>query len=68
MLLIVLLGKCFFEHLKSEKFPSPVISVFKKDLLNIKQICFYYNVNEINLTNSSTLERLCKILFVFIYQ
>ena len=64
MLLIVLLGKCFFEHLKSEKFPSPVISVFKKDLLNIKQICFYYNVNEVNLTDLSTLESLCKILFV----
>ena len=51
MILIGLLGKCFFEQLESEKFPSPVISFFKKELSNIKQICFYYNVNEVNLTN-----------------
>ena len=66
MILIGLLGKCFFEHLKSEKFPSSVISVFKKELLNIKQIRFYYNVNEVCLTDLSTLESLCKSLYFYL--
>ena len=68
MILIGLLQKHFFENLKSEKFPSHVISVRKQDLLNIKQIDFFYEANEVNLTGLSTiylskLESLGKILY-----
>ena len=66
MILIGLLQKCFFENLKSEKFPSHVIEVRKQDLLNIKQIGCNYHVSEVNLNDSSlidfsNLEFLCKI-------
>lgn len=70
MVLIGLLQKYFFDNLKSEKFPSHVIEVRKKDLLNIKQISLFYSVDELNLTDSSSIdlsniERLSKIFFYF---
>ena len=56
MILIGLFDKLFFENLNSEKFPSPVISVRKRDLLSIKQIYFYYYVKCFNLTDSSSID------------
>ena len=54
MILIGLLQKHFFENLRSEKFPSHVISVRKQDLLDIRYISLSYNVFGVNLTNKST--------------
>lgn len=56
MVLISLLQKYFFENLKYEKFPSHVIRVCKQDILNIKHIKFYYNINEVNLTDSLSID------------
>ena len=65
MVLIGLLQNCFFENLKTEKFPSRLINVCKQDLLNIQRIDFRYNLIEVNLTASielSNLEILCEHL------
>jgi len=56
MVLIVLLQKYFFENLQTEKYPSHVIRVCKQDTLNIKQINFLYEVNRVNLTDSSSID------------
>ena len=65
MVLIFLLHKSLFEYLITEKFPSNLIRVNKKDISKTKETWFINDVNGINLPNSlidlSKLERLCKL-------
>ena len=56
MVLIGLLQKNLIENLQTEKYPSHVIRVCKQDALNIKQIKFPYNINGVNLTDSSSID------------
>lgn len=51
-----LFDRFFFENLNSEKFPSPVISVRKQDLLAIQHISFHYEIDEFYLTKSSKID------------
>ena len=58
MVLIGLVQNCFFENLKTKKFPSLVINVRKQDLMKIRQIDFLYKLIEVNLTASKELSNL----------
>lgn len=51
-----LFDKFFFENLNSQKFPSQVISVRKKDLFAIQHISFHYEIYEFYLTKSSKID------------
>ena len=51
MVLIGLLYKSFIENLSN--FPSHIIRVCKKDVLNIESIDFKYDLSGVELTNST---------------
>ena len=53
MVLISLLQRHFWLNLTDEKYPSHVIFVSKRDILNIKQINVPYFMSGIKLTCSS---------------
>ena len=62
MVLIFLLYKSLFEYLITEKFPSNLIRVSKKDIAKSNEIWFTNDVSGINLPSSLIgLERLCKL-------
>ena len=69
MVLILLLYKSFFDHLKTNKFPSHVIQVSKQDSVDIEKICLFYDVDVVNFNGSlidlSNLEHLCKLLILY---
>ena len=70
MVLIGLVQKYFLENLKTQKFPSYVITVRKEDLLDVKELFFNYDVIGVNLNaesiNLCNLERLSKISFIYL--
>lgn len=62
MIQIFLLHKSLFEYLITEKFPSNLIRVSKKDIAKSNEIWFTNDVSGINLPSSLIgLERLCKL-------
>lgn len=68
MVLIGLLQKRFFANLKTQKYPSHVMTVRKEDVSNIKEIICGY-LNGVNLTSTtidlSKLQFLSKLSFIF---
>ena len=67
MVLIGLLQKHFFDNLKTEKFPSHVITVRKHDILDVKEITCYH-LHGVNLSSTtidlSNLQSLCKLFYI----
>lgn len=67
MVLIGLLYKLSCNNLKSNKFPSHVIHVFKQDVSKIKRIQVEYKISAVKLNSSSIdlskLKQLCKFYY-----
>ena len=67
MVLIGLVQKQFFDNLKTEQFPSHVIIVRKRDVLNIQEIACNFHLSGVNLTarsiDLSNLEILSKLYY-----
>ena len=67
MVLIGLLQKQFFDNLKTQKFPSHVMTVRKEYVLKIQEIIFDY-LYGVNLTSTtidlSKLEKLSKFTYI----
>ena len=67
MVLIGLVQKQFFDNLKTEQFPSHVIIVRKRDVLNIQEINCNFHLSGVNLISRSidlsNLEILSKLYY-----
>ena len=69
IILIELVRKKFFKNLITKKFPSHVIRVRKRDILEFQKIVCNYDAIEVNLTSESidlcNIWEICKITFIF---